>query len=134
GPVHHKLPVRIVRVGAGFEYGHAGPTHHAIDDVAIMRALPDIAVISPADHEQASAALAETWDFPGPVYYRLGKDDATTVPGLAGQFQLGQAQYLGSGSDLAFITMGRVAADVAAAADELARRGVESTVVIVASI
>src|SRR5437016_536413 len=39
GPVHHKLPVRIVGVGAGFEYGHAGPTHHAIDDVAIMRAL-----------------------------------------------------------------------------------------------
>src|SRR5919199_236251 len=69
GPILHQLPVRIVGVGGGFEYGHAGPTHHGLEDVGIMRVQPGITLISPADHEQARAAMLSTWDVPGPVYY-----------------------------------------------------------------
>jgi transketolase len=134
GPVLHKLPVRIVGIGGGFEYGHAGPTHHGIDDVALMRVLPEIAIISPADHEQAVTALWQTWDWPGPVYYRLGKDDATTVPGLGGEFQVGRTQCLRQGTDLALIAMGSVATEAEAAARDLARCGVQASVVVVASV
>ena len=87
GPILHQLPVRIVAIGGGFEYGHAGPTHHGLEDVGVMRIQPGITVIAPADAEQTRNALLETWDLPGPVYYRLGKNDKTTVPGLAGQFE-----------------------------------------------
>ena len=91
GPILHGLPVRIVGVGGGFEYGHAGPTHYALEDVAIMRTQPGLTCIAPADHQQARSALLATRDVPGPIYYRLGKDDRTTVPGLDGRFALGRA-------------------------------------------
>ena len=134
GPVHHRLPVRIIGVGGGFEYGHAGATHYGLEDVGVMRAQPGITVIAPADYEQARAALLATWDLPGPVYYRIGKDDKTIVPGLDGRFELGRAQLVREGADLLIITMGSIASEVMAAADVLARHGISCTVMIVASI
>ena len=134
GPVHHRLPVRIIGMGGGFEYGHAGATHYGLEDVGVMRAQPGITVIAPADYEQARAALLATWDVPGPVYYRIGKDDKTIVPGLNGRFELGRAQLVREGADLLIITMGSIASEVIAAADALARQGISCTVMIVASI
>lgn len=134
GPIFHQLPVRIVGVGGGFEYGHAGPTHYGLEDVALMRAQPGITCLAPADHEQARSALLATWDLPGPVYYRIGKDDKATVPGLLGRFTIGRAQRIREGSDLTLIAMGAVSSEAAAAADELARQGVSCSVVIVASV
>src|SRR5215467_10225004 len=52
GPVLHQLPVRVAGVGGGFEYGHAGPTHHGLEDVGMMRLQPGLAVVAPADHAQ----------------------------------------------------------------------------------
>ncbi|MEO8190016.1 MAG: transketolase C-terminal domain-containing protein [Acidobacteriota bacterium] len=134
GPVLHQLPVRIVGVGGGFEYGHAGPTHYGLEDVAIMRAQPGIACIAPADHEQARSAFLATWALPGPVYYRIGKDDRTTVPGLGGRFALGRAERIGQGSDVALIAMGAVAAEAAAACGDLALQGISCSLVVVASV
>lgn len=86
GALAHRLPVRVVGVGGGFEYGAAGPTHHGLEDIAVMRAQPELRVIAPADHDQTRNALLQTWDAPGPTYYRLGKDDRTTIAGLGGRF------------------------------------------------
>ncbi|MGH2362610.1 MAG: transketolase family protein [bacterium] len=134
GPILHQFPVRIAGVGGGFEYGSAGATHHALEDVGVMRIQPGLTVIAPADHEQARSALLATWDLPGPVYYRLGKDDKTTVPGLGGRFELGRAQLIREGADLLMITMGSVAIEVAAAADALAAQGIRCTVMVIASV
>jgi transketolase len=134
GPILHQLPVRIAGVGGGFEYGPAGPTHHGLEDIGVMRLQPGITVIAPADHEQARSAILATWNLPGPVYYRLGKDDATTVPGLSGAFGLGQAQVIREGSDLLLIVMGSIASNAAAAAAVLQARGISCTVVVVASL
>src|SRR6202046_3521709 len=57
GPVLHRLPVRVVGMGMGFEYGPQGPTHHAVEDVGVMRTLPGLTGVIPADHAQAAAAL-----------------------------------------------------------------------------
>ena len=134
GPVLHQFPVRIVGVGGGFEYGYNGPTHYGLEDVGVMRIQPGMTVIAPADHEQARAALLATWDLLGPVYFRLGKDDKTTIPCLEGRFELGRAQLIREGADLLMITMGSVAIEVATAADALAAQGVNCTVVVVASL
>lgn len=134
GPILQQLPVRIVGIGGGFEYGTAGPTHYGLEDVGIMRLQPGLTVIAPADHQQTVTALRASWDRPGPTYYRLGKDDRTTVPGLDGRFELGHTTRIREGKDLLFITMGAEASEVAAAAEELAGRGLESTVVVVASV
>jgi transketolase len=134
GPVLHHLPVRIVGVGGGFEYGPAGPTHHAVEDVGVMRLQPGLAVVCPADHQQAAAALRATWDLPGPVYYRLGKDERTTVPGLDGRFALGRTELVRDGDDLALLALGSIAGEVVAAAAALAEQGVSAAVAVVASL
>ena len=134
GPIQHRLPVRIVGVGGGLEYGTNGLSHYGLEDIAVMRAQPGITVIAPADAGQARGAVAATWNLPGPVYYRLGKDDKAVVPGLDGRFELGKLQRLREGSDLLLIAMGSVAAEAVAAAQELAARGVSCSLVIVASV
>lgn len=133
GPIMQGLPVRIVGVGGGFEYGSAGPTHYGLEDLGLMRIQPGITVVVPADHQQARAAVLQTWDLPGPIYYRLGKDDKTVVDGLDGRFELGRAVMLGKGTDILFVTMGAISGEVAAAAQTLAERGIGCSVMVVSS-
>jgi len=134
GPVLHHLPVRIIGIGGGVEYGHAGPTHHGLEDVAVMRVQPGLAVIAPADALQTQTAFQVTKDLPGPIYYRLGKNDKLVIPGLEGRFELERLQVIREGSDLLFIAMGAITSEVAAAAELLASQGVSCTVAVVASV
>ncbi len=134
GPVLHNLPVRIVGMGGGFEYGTAGPTHFGIEDVGVTRLLQDMAVIAPADAAQTTTAVAALTDWPGPAYLRLGKNDRLTVPGLNGRFELGRVQVVRKGSDLVIFAMGGIAAAAVEAADLLLSEGVSATVVVVSSI
>ena len=127
GPIAHRLPVRIIGVGGGFEYGSAGPTHHGLEDVGVMRLQPGLTVVAPADHRQARNALLATWDRDGPVYYRIGKDDRTEVPGLEGRFELGRNELVRDRGKLMpklvpkliLVSMGSIAAATVAAAEEL---------------
>jgi transketolase len=133
GPVAHNLPVRIVGMGAGFEYGYSGRTHYALEDIGVLRTLPGLTVAIPADSAQAAAAIRQTRDLPGPVYYSLGKDDTISVPGLNGRFELGQAQVVREGGDIALVAMGSLSQEAAIAAGKLAGHGIEATVVVVSS-
>ena len=134
GPVLHQLPVRIVGIGGGFEYGPAGVTHYGLEDVGVLRLQPGLTVIAPADYAQARKALLATWDAPQPIYYRLGKDDQTEIPELAGRFVLGQAQIIEKGADLLIIAIGGIVSEALAAVDTLAGQGIGCTVMIVASL
>jgi len=134
GPVLHHLPVRIAAIGGGFEYGTAGQTHHGLEDVGVMRLQPGLTVIAPADHQQAYAAIHQTWDLPGPIYYRLGKDDKTLVPGLDGRFEAGRVELIQDGTDLLLLAMGPIATEAAASAAQLAEAGVSSAVAVVSTL
>jgi transketolase len=133
GPVLQHLPVRIVGLGAGFEYGSAGPTHYSLEDIGVMRTQPGLEIVAPADFEQAGTALRATWDSTGPVYYRIGKDDHRRLPGLAGRFALGSIQQVREGDDLLLFACGPIALETVGAAEELATDGIEAAVVVVAS-
>ncbi len=133
GPILHRLPVRIVGVGAGFEYGTAGPSHHGIDDAAALRPHPGLLIVTPAEPGQLRSALLATWDHDGPVYYRIGKDERITVPGLNGRFRTGRAEIVREGRDLALVAMGALAAEACGAADLLAAQGLSATVAIVST-
>jgi transketolase len=133
GPVLHQLPVRIVGMGMGFEYGHSGPTHYGIEDIAVLRTLPGLTIVIPADSDQAANAIRDTWTLAGPVYYSLGKDDKITAPGLNGRFELGKIQVMRDGGDVALITMGSLSQEVAAAADQLSSQGLEASVALVSN-
>lgn len=134
GPIAHKLPVRIVGVGGGVEYSHNGLSHYGLEDLAVMRVQPGMTIIAPADHEQTSHALKRTWDLPGPVYYRIGKDDRKTVPGLHGRFELGRAQVIHEGKDLLLIALGAVSYEAALACEILDKEGISASLLIVSSL
>jgi transketolase len=134
GPILHRLPVRIIGVGGGFEYGPAGPTHHGLEDIGLMRLQPGLTLIAPADGQQAKAALLASWSLPGPVYYRLGKDERSIVPGLEGRFDLERAQLVRDGSDVLMVTTGSITSEAVAASLDLAAHGVSCAVLVVACL
>jgi transketolase len=133
GPIQHRLPVRLVGVGGGFEYGTNGLSHYGLEDLGVMRIHPGMTVIAPADHQQAQAAILATWDLPGPIYYRLGKDDKTTVPGLEGRFELGRVEVLQEGNDALIVTVGNLAGEALRAAQILAAESISARVILVSS-
>ncbi len=134
GPIMHGLPVRIVGVGAGLDYAHDGVSHYGLEDVALMRMHPGMTVVAPADGRQTQAALAATWDVPGPVYYRLGKEEDLLVPGLDGRFRPGEVEAIGSGRDVALVALGSSAVQAVEAARRLEERGWAPRVLVVASV
>ncbi|MEI6632904.1 MAG: transketolase C-terminal domain-containing protein [Chlamydiota bacterium] len=134
GPVLHRLPVRVLGIGGGFEYGHAGPTHAALEDLGIMRCQPGLTVIAPADDDQASAAIRAVYDLPGPVYFRISKENCPPLPGLDGRFTLGRMEILREGADAGIIAIGSIAAEAVRAAEMLAADGIRTAVGIVSSL
>jgi len=131
GPVLNGLPVRMIGMGAGFDYGVAGPTHYAVEDVAALRTLTGLTVIIPADAQQAAQALRTTANWPAPVYYSLTKQDREPLPGLDGRFEPGRAEWVRQGTDLAFVAMGAVAHEAVAAARDLEASGTSAAVFVV---
>jgi transketolase len=134
GPIYHQLPVRIVGMGGGLEYSHQGITHYGLEDIGMMRIQPGLTIIAPADAAQASNAIRATINLPGPVFYRLGKDDKMVVPGLEGRFELGRLQVIHEGHDLLFISMGAITSEVVIASELLSEKGIACTLAVVASL
>ncbi len=134
GPVAHGFAVRIVGVGGGFDYGSAGPTHHGLEDVGVLRLQPGLTVVAPADSEQTRTVLRETWDRGGPVYYRLSKDDRLSVRDLGGRFTLGRAEVLRQGPDVLLLVAGSLASEAVAAADALKKAGIDATLAVVSTL
>ncbi len=134
GAVWHNLPVRVVGMGGGFEYGAAGITHHALEDIGMMRLLPRVTVVAPADAEQTPAALRYAQSRNGPVYLRLGKDEKRRVPGLNGAFDPDRVALTRLGDDGLVIAVGGVAADAEAASAAIAAAGVSCTFGVVSTL
>lgn len=132
GPALHNLPVRVVGIGGGFEYGHNGVTHFSLEDYAVMRTQPRITTVAPADPEQARVALRATADHRQPIYFRIGKNP-DPLPGLDGRFELGRMERLREGADGAIVAIGAIAHEAVRAADILAEQGIRVGVGVVSS-
>jgi transketolase len=123
------LPVRIAGTHGGLAAGHLGPTHHALEDLAIMRLMPGFTVVVPADADQADQAVRQTVTAPGPVYLRLGRSATPPLPADAPPFTVGTVQRLRAGDDVAVLACGPHPVLAALrAADLLAGVGVGATV------
>jgi transketolase len=133
GPLLHLLPVRVIGVGAGLDYGHNGVTHYALEDIAIMRAQPDMTIIAPADSAQAVSAAYSSTAIAGPIYFRIGKTNVP-VDELDGSFELGRLNLVGEGQDVAIVALGSLAGEAVAAQKLLEGHGVNATVAVVSSV
>jgi transketolase len=122
------LPVRIVGFMPGVS-SPGGPSHQAIDDVALMRAVPNMTVVDLADATQIRAALPSIADIPGPVYLRLKRGEIPVIFEDDHEFSLTTVQTLTEGSDLALIASGMMLSSAVSAADTLAAGGVSASVI-----
>lgn len=127
------LPVRMLGNGSGLAYGPLGPTHLALDDLAILRACPNLALLAPGDRWEARELLRQTVSYPGPVYLRLGP---TAPPDLPPRDQpvIGTPVILRAGGDVALVSLGTMTVVALAAADLLAERGIGARLVHVHSL
>jgi len=125
----HGLPVRIVVTHAGFSAGHYGPTHHALEDIAIARTMPNMTVVIPSDSVATEAALWATADLPGPLFLRLGRAATPVVHESPRDFVLGKATRLRDGDDVTIIATGPYPVVMALRAHEvLAAAGIRARV------
>ncbi len=134
GAALHNLPVRLIGIGGGFAYGHAGPTHYALEDLAILRTQPSVAVIAPADSSQARAALWSMAGHPGPVYFRVDKNERPYLSGLAGRFALGRPEPIRAGGEVLLLATGSITYEVLKAAELLAAAGTSAAVAVMAHL
>lgn len=123
------LPVRIVATHGGLSAGHLGSTHHALEDLGVMRMLPNMTVLVPADGPATETLVRAAAELPGPVYLRLGRGATPGLPPGAEPPRIGVAQTLLRGSDVTLIATGPHPVLAALeAAEELARDGIDATV------
>lgn len=102
----HNLPVRLLASGAGAVYAPLGPTHMALEDIAIMRALPNMTVVAPVDAPEMKRVMQASLDWPGPIYVRIAKGGDPVVSTPDSPFAIGRAVDMRAGSDVALITTG----------------------------
>ncbi|MCE7082345.1 transketolase family protein [Streptomyces sp. ST2-7A] len=128
------LPVLIAATHSGVSAGHLGPTHHALEDLAAMRTLPNMTVVVPGDGPQTAELLRQALALGTPVYFRLGRGATPDLPSDA-PTRLGRAQVLREGTDLTVAACGPYPVLAALeAADALAREGVSVTVLHVHTV
>ncbi|MGO8752966.1 MAG: transketolase family protein [Thermoguttaceae bacterium] len=125
---YHHANVVIVAVGGGLSYGAVGATHHATEDLAILRSLPELTVIAPGDPVEADAATRAAAAGIGPVYLRLGRAGEPTVHENGIRWSLGRAVRVRDGGDLTLISTGAMLKTVVGVADLLAERGFQARV------
>ena len=121
---YHKANVKVVCVGGGFVYGSLGLSHHATEDIAILRALPDVAVICPADLVEAEEAVKAIVDYPGTVYLRLGRGGEKRIHESIPDFKIGKAIKVQDGSKVAIFSTGAIFEEVTGANDILKQNGI----------
>lgn len=126
---YHRAPVVIVGTGSGLSYAELGPTHHSLEDLSIMRVLPDMTVLAPCDDAELRAGLAGALQLSGPAYVRIGKKGEPRVHETLEGFRIGRAVTLSRGTDVCLIASGTVVATANAAAQALRERGFSAGVV-----
>lgn len=108
---YHGLPVVVVGAGGGYAYGHSGVTHHAGDDLALMRSLPGMTVVSPGDVNEVIALTPQLLDIEGPAYLRIGRGREPEVI-LDEPIRLGKARLMSAGEEVAIFCTGEAMACV----------------------
>src|ERR1700759_1696878 len=115
------LPIKLSSFIPGFLSDGNGPTHQAIEDIALMRGIPNMTVFAPADEDDLLKMLSEIWNYPAPSYVRINtrKTDYEHAP-----FELGKAEVITEGTDITILTYGLLFAQALAAVSILKEEGI----------
>jgi transketolase len=122
---YNNFNVKIVATHAGITVGPDGASHQALEDIALMRVLPNMNVIVPCDGPQTADAVIAAARIPGPFYIRLGRSKVPTIENK-NEFQFGKAQLISEGNDVTIIACGIMVAEALLAVKNLAQKGVKA--------
>lgn len=123
------LPVRLLGHHAGISLGYYGTSHHATEDIGIMRAIANLKIVCPADAYSLEHALRQTVDVEGPIYFRLGRGREADAYAEGEPWEFGKVSVLRHGGDGVLFANGIMVAAARAAAETLAQKGIDLTVV-----
>ena len=129
-----KANVKIVPTHGGITVGEDGGSHQSVEDIAIMRAIPNMTVIVPADAAETRKAIRAAAEYKGPVYIRLGRNKVPAVFQDDCHFEIGKGSEVAPGSDMTFITTGLMTAQAIKAAELLDKEGISARVVHIATV
>lgn len=121
---YHDANVKIVCVGGGFVYGSLGMSHHATEDLAIMRALPNVTVLAPSDLVEAECATRAIYEHKGTCYLRLGRGGEKRIHDKIDDFQIGKAIKINDGAKVAIMSTGAIFDEVIEANEMLNEKGI----------
>lgn len=126
---YSQLPVILCGMSPGMAYGELGPTHHSVEDLSWLRALPGLDIVIPVDEVQTKQAIEWAASDPHPMYIRVGRHKVPNVLDNSASFERGSFQRLSSGTDVAILAAGTMVSRALAAKELLHRAGVSATVV-----
>jgi transketolase len=125
---YHDANVKVVCVGGGFVYGSLGMSHHATEDIAVMRALPDVTVMAPGDLVEAECATKAIYEQKGTCYLRLGRGGEKRIHEKLDNFEIGKAVKIKEGLKVAVFSTGAIFDEVFEACENLKEQGIIPTV------
>ena len=125
---YHNANVKVVCVGGGFVYGSLGMSHHATEDIAILRALPDVVVLAPGDLLEAEEATKAMAKYNGTCYLRLGRGGEKRIHQKIENFQIGKAIKVKDGERVAIFSTGAIFEEIEGAVELLKQKGVDPAV------
>lgn len=126
---YHDVPVVIVGTGSGLSYAELGPTHHSLEDMAILRTLPGMRVLAPCDATELRLALRAVLEDDRPTYIRIGKKGEPKIHDTPPSFRIGEAIVIRPGDTVALLCAGNMMSETVKAAEHLATQGISAEVV-----
>lgn len=131
---YHHQKVILVGTGAGLAYASLGSTHHSVEDMGMLRLIPGLAVLAPGDAWELRAALRAAFDWPGPVYLRIGKKGEPEVHREIPKYRIGQAIRIRDGKEAWILSLGNTLPLALEAAEALQGRGIHCGVASMGSL
>lgn len=134
GVAYHNTPVVIVGTGSGLSYSELGATHHSLEDIAIMRAIPDIRILTPCDSMELEAHIRDSAEYSGPSYIRIGKKGEPDLHENNTVFEVGRGKELRKGEEICIVGVGPILNEAIMASHDLEKDGYNVGVVNMSSI
>jgi transketolase len=126
---YQKLNVKIVSSHGGLTVGPDGASHQTVEDIAVMRAVPNMHVVVPADAPSARTIITEAAKVPGPFYIRLARPNVATVHPVVSEIQIGKAKVVREGTDLTIVACGIMVNEAIDASENLVKRGISPEII-----
>lgn len=126
---YHQLNVKLIGVGSGFTYGLEGFTHFGIEDMALMRAMPNMTVVAPAGAEDVEELVRISFDYPGPLYIRLGRVNPLFKYPNKFSFKIGKGVVVQEGQDIVIFAIGDMVWEAWQTVELLKNKGISATLI-----